>query len=187
MRLALSSIASSPPPPRRRMGSRIASRFLPTFVLFPTLRAIDHMISSTESRYIAFRSSGVDGVSVPSFAGECLAGDVGVPIHEGTVGVLLPCPHVKRVERWQPEAIRAFEIMEELSHELWRPLPRMSLVPVACNHQKVGANQLQVTVWHRLIDHDLGTPGVDFTEPHQLHIHEVEPHRPGIWPRDAAE
>ena len=78
-----------------------------------------------------------------------------MPIHERAVGILLPCPHMKRVERRKSEAIGALEIMKELPHELGRPLSRMSLVPVTCNNQKVGADKLQVAVWHRLVDHDL--------------------------------
>src|SRR3979490_1651631 len=68
---------------------------------------------------------------------------------------------MKGVERWEAEAVGALEIMKELSHELWR-LSRMSLVPVACNNQKVGAEQSQVAIWHRLIDDDLRTRGIDY-------------------------
>src|SRR5438132_6873655 len=59
---------------------------------------------------------------------------------------------MKRVERGEAEAIGALEIMKELSHKLWRPLSRMSLVPVARNHQEVCADQLQMAVRHRFID-----------------------------------
>ena len=44
-----------------------------------------------------------------------------MPVHEGTVGVFFPRPHVQRVERRQAESVRAFEQVKELSHELRRP------------------------------------------------------------------
>src|SRR6266481_6534191 len=110
-------------------------------------------------------------------AGEGLAGNVGVPIHERAVGIFLPRPHMQRVERWEAEAIGAFEIMKELPHKLWRPLSRMSLIPVACNHQEVGADQLQMAVCHRFIDDDLRTRGVYYAGGHEGQVHVMESHR----------
>src|SRR5438876_3981061 len=46
-------------------------------------------------------------------------------IHKRAIGIFLPRPHVKRIKRREAEAIRALEIMKELSHELGRPLTRM--------------------------------------------------------------
>jgi hypothetical protein len=54
----------------------------------------------------------VEAVNERLLPRKCLAGNVGVPIHEGAVGILLPGPHVKGVERGKPEAIGTFEIME---------------------------------------------------------------------------
>jgi len=112
----------------------------------------------------------IAGLLVKLLAGEGLAGNVGVPIHERAIGIFLPCPHMKRVERWESEAIWAFEIVKELSHEL-RRLSWMSLIPVARNNQEVGSDQLQVAVWHRLVDHDLGTRGVYHAGGYEGHVH----------------
>src|ERR1041385_5198427 len=110
-----------------------------------------------------------------------------MPIHERAVWIFFPRPHMKRVERGKPEAIGALEIMKELSHKLWRPLSRMSFVPVACNHQKVRADELQVAVWHRFIDHDLRTRGVDDAGAHEGQVHIVESHRSRVRSAHAAE
>src|SRR6266436_1446850 len=78
----------------------------------------------------------IAGLLVKLLAGEGLAGNVGVPIHERAIGIFLPCPHMKRVERWESEAIWAFEIVKELYHEL-RRLSLMSLIPGARSTQVV--------------------------------------------------
>src|SRR5689334_14541346 len=110
-----------------------------------------------------------------------------MPVHEGSVGVILPGPHMKRVKRGETKAIGAFKIMEELSHELRRALAGMSLVPIAGNHQKVGANQLQMAVRHWFVDHDLRTRGVNDAGSYKAQIHKMHSHSPGVWSADAAE
>src|SRR5437773_6581943 len=110
-----------------------------------------------------------------------------MPIHERAVGIFFPRPHMKRVERGKPEAIGALKIMKELSHELWRPLSRVSFVPITCNHQKVGADELQAAVWHRLIDYDLRTCGVDNAGGYERQVYVMESHCPRVWSAHAAE
>src|ERR1700751_4405252 len=77
--------------------------------------------------------------------------------------------------------------MKELSHELWRPLSRMRLVPVACDDQKVRADQLQVAVGHRLVDHDLGACGVDYAGGHEVQVHKMKAHCSRVRSADTAE
>src|SRR5882762_11096488 len=78
-------------------------------------------------------------------AGECLARNVGVPVHERAVGILLPRPDMQRVERREPEAIRTVEQMEKLSHEL-RRIIRMFRIPRVGENQKVSAEQSQTPI-----------------------------------------
>ena len=60
---------------------------------------------------------------------ERVARHVRVPVHKCPVRVVLVRPHVERVEGIETEAIRAFEQMKQLPHELWRSLTGMSLAP----------------------------------------------------------
>ena len=77
-------------------------------------------------------------------AAERLARNVGMPVYERAVGILLPRPDMQRVERWEPEAIRSFEQVKELSHELRRS--RMRRIPHVGENQIVGADQSQASV-----------------------------------------
>src|SRR6266498_3956881 len=118
-------------------------------------------------------------------AAEGLAGNVRVPVDERAVGILLPRPDMQCVERREPEAVGAFKQMKELSHKLWRA--RILCVPRVGENQIVGADQSQASVWCRLIDHDLGTGGVNYPAVHQVSVHKVESHGPAVGPADAAE
>src|SRR5262249_23426563 len=92
---------------------------------------------------------------------------------------------MQRVEGGKPEAVGTLEQMKELSHELW--WTRILRVPRVGENQIVGANQSQASVRHRLVDHDLGTRGVNYAGIHQVSIHKVEPHRPTVGSTYAAE
>jgi len=84
-----------------------------------------------------------------------------MPVYKSAVGIVFPGPHVKRVKRWQPETVGAFKIVKELSHQLWRALSWMILVPLARDQEKVSTDQLQMAVWHRLVNNNLRVLGVD--------------------------
>src|SRR5437660_14754 len=92
---------------------------------------------------------------------------------------------MQRVERRQPEAIGTFEQMKKLSHELRRT--RMRRIPRVGDNQKVGADQLQLSCWRRLVDYDLGASGVQDTATHQGSVYIVEPHCPRVGTAHAAE
>lgn len=75
-----------------------------------------------------------------------MAGNVRVPIHERAIGILLPRPHVKRIERWQAEGIRALEIMKKLPPDALESLafpgleaPRQELLVYGARCQPLGA------------------------------------------------
>src|SRR6266849_5375081 len=89
------------------------------------------------------------------------------------------------IERRESETIGALEQMEKLSHELRRT--RMRRIPRVGKKQIVGADQLQATVWHRLIDYDLRTSGVQDAAVHQRPVDIMEPHCPRVGAADAAE
>src|ERR1700727_408613 len=82
---------------------------------------------------------------------------------------------MQRVEGWQSEAIRGFEVVKDLSHELrWRA--RMLLIPCAGNNEVVGAGQFQASVGLSLVEHDLRTRDIYDTVAHQCVIHVVKTH-----------
>ena len=110
-----------------------------------------------------------------------------MPVHESPVRIVFPGPYVKRVERGQAKTIGAFEIMEELSHELRRALSGMGFVPIGCNHEKVSANQLQMSVRHGFVDDDLRTRGVNDAGGHEAQVHKMHAHCSRVRSADAAE
>jgi hypothetical protein len=76
--------ASTGRPGERQVGP-VAGRFrLPALIVIPILRS---------GRLTA----------------EGLARNLGMPVHERAVGIVLPCPDVQRVEGRKPEAVRALE------------------------------------------------------------------------------
>ena len=78
------------------------------------------------------------GLDSLSLAAVLLARNVGMPIHERTVWIVLPCPDMQRVERWETEAIGKLEVVKKLPHELRWAL--ILLVPCVGENQKVGPN-----------------------------------------------
>jgi hypothetical protein len=70
---------------------------------------------------------------------EGLARNLGMPVHERAVGIVLPCPDVQRVEGRKPEAVRALEQVQELAHELGRR--RVIRMPSVRENEKVGADE----------------------------------------------
>src|SRR5215467_9991482 len=158
---------------------------MPTASRHPTRRE-DHACPAG-----AERSTGPDGFRYTPgprsglLADERLARNVGVPVHERAIGVVLPRPDMQSVERREPEAIGALEQMKKLSHKLWRS--RMRFVPRIGENQIVGADQAEVPAWGRLVDHDLGTGGVQDAAVHQVSVYVVEPHCPGVGAAHAAE
>jgi hypothetical protein len=54
---------------------------------------------------------------------------IGMPVHEGAIRILLPRPHMQRVERREPKAIGTLKEVKELSHEFRRTrMPRIPCV-----------------------------------------------------------
>src|SRR5437870_11332303 len=97
-----------------------------------------------------------------------------MPIDKRSVRVVLPSPDMQRIERRQSEAIRSFEQMKELPHELRRLL--MGLVPCLGEHQIISADQLEAAVRHWLIDDDLRTSRVEDAAVHQVAVDVVKSH-----------
>src|SRR5262245_36281302 len=89
-----------------------------------------------------------------------LAGHIRMPVHECAVRILLPRPHMQRVERRKPEPVRSLEIVEELSHQLWWSAV-VRFVPGVSQHQEVRSGQPRLPVCGRLVDHDLRTGGIE--------------------------
>src|SRR5262249_28283857 len=71
-------------------------------------------------------------------SGKRLARNVWVPVHERAVGIVLPGPDMQGIEGREPEAIGAFPVMKELSHEFWRTF--MLRIPRIGHKQKIGAD-----------------------------------------------
>src|SRR5215472_6942001 len=108
-----------------------------------------------------------------------------MPVHECSIRVFLPGPHMQSVERRQSEAIRSIEEVEKLSHKLWRV--RMRFVPCIGENQKVGSDQLEAAVRHRLVDDDLGTSRVENAHAHQVCDYVMEAHGSRIGTAYATE
>lgn len=85
-----------------------------------------------------------------------------MPVYERAVGILFPRPNVERVKGGETEAIGAFEIVEELSHQLRRSA-RMALIPGIGEDKVVGADQAEASAVHRFVDDDLRASRVDFS------------------------
>ena len=110
-----------------------------------------------------------------------------MPVDKCAVWIWLPRPNVQGVEGRETEAIRTFEVVIKLAHELRRALPRMGLVPLIGQDQKIGASQLKMAVRSRFVNDDLGLSGVDAAAAHQSHVHVVKSHRSPIGAGHAAE
>src|SRR5581483_5263201 len=108
-----------------------------------------------------------------------------MPVHEGSVWILLPCPDMQRVERGQAEAVRRLEEMEQLSHQFRRG--RVLRVPGVGEHQVIGARQPQVAIRHRLIYDDLRARGIDYSFVHQFAVHIMKAHGALIGAAHASE
>src|SRR6202140_1890494 len=63
------------------------------------------------------------------FAGECLARNAGVPVHERAVRVVLPRPNMKPIKRRKFEAIGNIKQIKELPHKLRWAGVRMQGIP----------------------------------------------------------
>src|SRR5437763_6166710 len=108
-----------------------------------------------------------------------------VPVHERPIRILLPRPDVKRDERGESEAVGTLEVMKELAHQLRRS--RVTRIPSGSDNQKVGAGQLQMSVWLCLVDHNLRTRGIQHPASHERSVHIVESHCPSVWSAHAAK
>ena len=115
------------------------------------------------------------------------AGDIRVPVHERAGRILLPSPHVQRVERRQPEAVRGWEVVEQLPHQLRCSGVLGIGVPAVREHQVIRANQLQAAVRHRLVNHDLRLRRIDLAVADERHVDVVDAHRAAILTADAAK
>ena len=87
-----------------------------------------------------------------------LARNVGVPVYECAVGIVLPSPDMQGIERRKPEAVGGREQMKELSHEFRRPY--LLLVPRSLEKQIVGASQSRPATRRRLVNYDLWMGGI---------------------------
>src|ERR1041385_6912079 len=114
-----------------------------------------------------------------------------MPVHESTVGVLLPGPHMQRVERRQLKTIRSFKEMECLSHELRRQSIGMRRFPFVSKDNIVGAEQTQASVWLRFVNHDLRACRIEYAGPvyfcQQVRVQKMESHGPGVRSAHATE
>lgn len=110
-----------------------------------------------------------------------------MPINERTVWIWLPRPNVQGVKRRESEAIGTFEVVIKLAHELRSALSRMSFVPLIGQDQKIGANQLKVTIGLRFVNHDLRLGGINDSAAYQRQVHVVKPHRACVGTRHATE
>ena len=75
-----------------------------------------------------------------------------MPIHEGSVRIVLPCPDMECVERGEPEAVGGLEVVEELTHQLGRAL--VLLVPCVGEYDEVRADETKRAVRLRFVNHD---------------------------------
>ena len=100
-----------------------------------------------------------------------------MPIDERAIWIWLPRPNVQGVERRETKAIGTFEVVIKLAHELRRTLPRMGLVPLIGQDQKISANQSKTAVRLRFVNHDLRPSGINDATAHKSHVHIVKPHR----------
>src|SRR5262249_51798315 len=113
-------------------------------------------------------------------------GNVGVPVHKGAIGIVLPGPDMQGIERRQPKTVGALKIMKELTHELGRAI-RVLLTPHVGKNEIVSADEFLASVRHRLVDHDLRTSGVNNAAGHKGSIHVMEAHRARIGSAHTSE
>src|SRR5580692_12574422 len=76
-----------------------------------------------------------------------------VPVHERALGVAAPRPNVEFEERLYGVAVRGVDVQKHLALE--NGGRGMSLQPGRCIHDKLHADELQITVWQGLIDQGL--------------------------------
>src|SRR5206468_1798068 len=116
---------------------------------------------------------------------EGLARDVGVPIGERPVRIVLPRPDMQGIERRKTETIGCREQVKKLSHELRRP--RVLLIPIVCENQEVDAGHLQASARDRFVDDDLRLGGVQYAAAHNRPVDIVQTHGADLVAGDAAE
>src|SRR5215472_10210237 len=109
-----------------------------------------------------------------------------MPVHESSVGVLLPRPDMQSVKSRKPKAIGSFEEMEQLTHEL-RWAVRMRGIPGISQDNKLDSGKFQAAIRLRLIEHGLWTRRVQHSAADQRAIHVVKTHCARIRPAHAAE
>src|SRR5690242_5400249 len=92
---------------------------------------------------------------------KCCAGDIWVPVDKRAVRICVPGPNMQGVERGETEAILTLEVVIKLAHKLRRAFPRMLLVPLVGQDQKVGPNQSKMAVGLRFVNYDLRFSGIN--------------------------
>src|SRR5262245_7661099 len=75
---------------------------------------------------------------------ECVAGNVGMPVHKRASWTVLPCPDMQGIKRRQSEAVGAFEELKELTHQLRRV--RVRRIPRVGEHQIVRSDEAQSSI-----------------------------------------
>lgn len=93
-----------------------------------------------------------------------------MPVDECAVWIRLPRPNVQGIERRESEAIGTFEVVVKLAHELRRALPRMGFVPLICQDQKIGADQLKAAIGLRFVNYDLRLSGINDAAARKTHV-----------------
>ena len=77
---------------------------------------------------------------------ERVARDVRVPVHEPAVRIVLPGPHVQRIERVEPEPVWAVEQVKQLTHELAAAFAWVLRLPGSRGHEKVSSGDPDAAV-----------------------------------------
>src|SRR5215203_2964661 len=86
---------------------------------------------------------------------EPVAGDAGVPIHERAVRIVFPGPDVQCVERRKTEAVRALEVVKQLSSQHWRRgILAVNRLPGIGVDEEVDPGDLDCAVLRRLEQDD---------------------------------
>src|SRR5262249_42115533 len=115
-----------------------------------------------------------------------LARDLGMPVHEGSAGILLPGPDVESVEGRESEAVGSFEVVKDLSAELGSDAGMLG-VPRVGKGKGVGAGEFEAAVGLRFIKDDLGPHDVNDAVANQGVVHVVQAHSSRVGSADAAE
>src|SRR5262247_3646010 len=105
---------------------------------------------------------------------EQVARDVRVPVRERPVRILLPRPHMQRVEGIQPEAVGAVEQMEQLTVQRRRSLPLVLGLPLGLEDDEFGAGEPDPAVVGRFEQENLRFVRVDVAVMKDVAPHEVE-------------